>query len=218
MPELELTARPRQVLGKRVKRLRAQGVLPGNIYGHRVDSLAVETPAADLLRVARAAGRTSIIHLQVEGESEPRNVLLRRLQRDPLTGKPLHVDFYQVSLTEKMRVDVPVVLVGTSPAVDSLGGVLVQQIDTVTIEALPTDIPRHLEVDVSGLTELESSFHVRDLAVDSRIHIITEPDAVLARVSPPRLAVGAEEEAEAEAAPAPAAETAAEAEAENEAE
>jgi len=213
MPELELSARPRQVLGKKVKRLRASGILPGNVYGHNVDSVAVETPALELLRVARAAGRTSIIHLHVDGEPEPRTVLLRDLQRDPVTGKPLHVDFYQVSLTERMRVDVPVVLVGRSPAVDSLGGVLVQQIDTVTIEALPTDIPRHLEVDVSGLTELESSFHVRDLAVDSRIQIITEPDAVLARVSPPRLAVGAEEEAAAEAEAAAAAEAPAEAEA-----
>ncbi len=222
MAELELAARPREVLGKNVKRLRRAGILPGNICGRGVESLSVETPTVELLKVLRAAGRTSMIRLQVEGEAEPRTVFLRELQRDPVSGGPLHVEFHQVSLTEKMRAEVPVVLVGLSPAVDTLGGVLVQQTDRVTVEALPADVPRSLEVDVSLLTELEASFHVRELTVPPGVAILTDPDAVLARVSPPRLAVAEEEEEaaaaaeEAEAAPeaaeAPTEEAATEAE------
>ncbi len=200
MAELELAARPREVLGKNVKRLRRAGVLPGNICGRGLPSLAVETPTVDLLKVLRAAGRTSMIRLQVEGEAEPRTVFLRELQRDPVSGGPLHVEFHQVSLTEKMRAEVPVMLVGVSPAVDTLGGVLVQQTDRVTVEALPADIPHSFEVDVTLLTELEASFHVRELAVPPAVAILTDPDAVLARVSPPRLAVAEEEEEAAAAA------------------
>lgn len=212
MAELELAARPREVLGKNVKRLRRAGVLPGNICGRGLASLAVETPTVDLLKVLRAAGRTTMIRLQVEGEAEPRTVFLRELQRDPVSGGPLHVEFHQVSLTEKMRAEVPVILTGKSPAVDTLGGILVQQIDHVTVEALPADVPRSLEVDVSLLTELESTFHVRELTVPAAVTILTDRDAVLALVSPPRLAIAEEEEAAAAAAEAE--EAAAEAEAE----
>ena len=175
----------------------------------------MQTETLPLTHLLRAGGRNAIINLKVEGEKQTRPVMARVIQRDPLSGKILHVDFYQVSLKEKMRADVPVVLVGVAPAVDTFGGTLLQGVDTISVEALPTDIPSNVEVDVSALDQLESSVHVRDLAFPESVQVLTDPDVVLAKVAPPRL-VAAEEEAveaapeeaiaEAEGAPAAAAE------------
>src|SRR3972149_2917736 len=100
---------------------------------------------------------------------------LRGVQRDPVTSKILHVDFYQVSLTQKMRSEVRLVLVGEAPAVGELGGVLLQSVDSIMVEALPGDIPAHVEVDVSALARFDDAVHVRDLAIDlSKVHVITE--------------------------------------------
>jgi large subunit ribosomal protein L25 len=116
------------------------------------------------------------------------------VQRDPVTDHLLHIDFYEVSMTETMRADVPVVLVGTSPAVSTHGGVLLQTLESVAVEALPGDIPTQFEVDVEQLTELEQSVHLKDLNIDvSKLTLHTDLEVVVARVAAPRL-VTAEEE------------------------
>ncbi|HZP56235.1 MAG TPA: 50S ribosomal protein L25 [Dehalococcoidia bacterium] len=200
-PQIEV--RPRTVLGKKVKALRRSGVTPANVYGHKVESTAVEADTAAMTHLLRGISRNAIIDLKLEGEGKPRPVVVRDIARDPVTGRLLHVDFFQISLSEKMRAEVSVVLTGSSPAVATYGGVLLQMVDTVSVEALPGDIPATFEVDVSGLTELEQSFHVRDLSVDTaKVTIMTDPDVVLARVAAPRLAAAEEEEAAAAAAPA----------------
>jgi large subunit ribosomal protein L25 len=200
-PQIEV--RPRTVLGKKVKALRRSGVTPANVYGHKVESTAVEADTAAMTHLLRGISRNAIIDLKLEGEGKPRPVVVRDIARDPVTGRLLHVDFFQISLSEKMRAEVSVALTGTSPAVATYGGVLLQMVDTVSVEALPGDIPATFEVDVSGLTELEQSFHVRDLSVDTaKVTIMTDPDVVLARVAAPRLAAAEEEEAAAAAAPA----------------
>jgi large subunit ribosomal protein L25 len=203
----ELSVRPRSELGKAVRKLRRAGQTPANIFGHRVESRAVQAETPDLLQLLRASTRNAIINLRVEGEGSPRTVVVRDVQRDPVTGRILHVDFYQVSMTEKMRAEVPVVLVGTSDAVATYGGVLLQTLERIAVEALPAEIPAQFEADVSVLTELEQSIHVRDLKIDeTRITVHTDPDVVVARVAAPRLAAAEEEEAAAaaeEGAPAP---------------
>lgn len=202
-----LSAAPRTVLGKKVKALRRSGVTPANVYGHKVDSTAVQADTVELTHLLRAAGRNAIIDLKVEGEAAPRTVVVRNVERNPVTSQILHIDFFQVSMTEKMKAEVRVVLTGTSPAVADLQGVLLQMIETVSVEALPGDIPSEFEVDVSVLAQLESSIHVRDLHADeSKVTITTDPDVVLARVAAPRLAAAEEEEAAAaaEGAEAPA--------------
>jgi large subunit ribosomal protein L25 len=198
MANTELKVAPRAVLGKKVKQLRRQGWIPANVYGHKVESTSVQAPTPDLLTLMRKLSRNEIINLTVEGEKEPRTVVVRDVARDPVTGNLLHVDFYQVSMTEKMRTEVPVVLTGTSPAVATHGGVLLQTLERVAVEALPGDIPQQFEVDVSRLVELEQSFHVSDLDVDtSKVTLHTDPEVVLARVASPRLATAEEEAAEA---------------------
>lgn len=201
MANQELQVAPRTVLGKKVKALRSAGQTPGNIFGHKVESTAVQADTVALTHMLRHSSRNQIINLSVDGESSPRTVVVRDVSRDPVTGKLLHIDFFQISMTEKMRAQVPLVLVGESDAVKTYNGVLLQLIENVEVEALPGDIPANFEVDVSKITELEGSLHVRDLSIDTtRVTLHTDPDVVVARVASPRLAT--EEEAAAEAAAA----------------
>jgi large subunit ribosomal protein L25 len=198
MASSELPVAPRTVLGKDVRKLRRAGQTPANVYGHKIESTAVQADTATLLRLFKGASRNQIINLQVEGESAPRTVVVRDVARDPVTHSVLHVDFFQVSMTEKMTASVQVVLTGTSDAVETYQGILLQMLESIEVEALPADIPTQFTVDVTVLTQLEQSIHVRDLHIDeTRVTVNTDPDVVVARVAAPRLV--AEEEA---AAPA----------------
>lgn len=200
MPNARLDVTPRAALGKKTKALRRSGITPANIFGHRVESKAVQADTAALTHVLRGITKNAIIDLAVEGEAAPRTVVVRAVERNPLNGSLVHIDFFQVSMTEKMRASVPVVLTGTSDAVSTYGGVLLQMSDSIEIEALPGDIPAEYTVDVSRITELEQSLHVRDLDIDaSKVLLMTDPDVVVARVAAPRLAA-AEETPAAEAA------------------
>lgn len=198
MVDVELHVEPREVLGKKVRALRSRGITPANVYGHRVESQAVQADALTLTQLLRTAGRNVIIDLHVRGETRPRPVMVRAVQRDPVSDKLLHVDFYQVSLRQKMRAEVPLVLVGEAPAVSTYRGILLQSLDTVAVEALPADIPPHIEVDVSSLTELEAALFLKDLVIDPKVQVLTDPELVVAKVAAPRLAAEVEEEVAAE--------------------
>ncbi len=202
MAELSITARPRSVWGKKVARLRRAGITPANIYGHRVPSTAIELNTQELERLVRRAGRTALVNLRVEGEPEPRAVLVREVQRKPTTDQLLHVDFLQVSMEEPIRVVVPLVAVGHAPVLDTVECVVVENLASVEVECLPRDIPQQIVVDMSVLTSTESSIHVRDLTPPPGVTILTDPDVVLFSVT--LKGVAAEEAAaEAEAVPAP---------------
>ncbi len=204
MANSELNAAPRTVLGKKVAQLRRTGQTPANIFGHKIESTSVQANTAELVQLLRHSSRNAIINVIVEGEAAPRTVVVRDLKRNAVTDELLHVDFYQISMTEKMRADVPVVLFGISDAVTTFGGVLLQMTEKIAVEALPSDIPVQFDVDVSKITELEGSVHVRDLAIDTtRVTLHTELDVVLARVASPRVVV--EETPTADAAAVPAA-------------
>jgi large subunit ribosomal protein L25 len=207
MAEAALQVDPRSTRGKKLKALRREGVLPANIYGRGIDSVAVQAPKHAVQQLLRTTGRNVVIDLHVNGEGKPRPVLLRSLARNPVTGDVLHLDFQQVSLTEKMHADVPLVLAGEPPAVSVFGGILLQSLDHLVMLALPDDLPSLIEVDVSNLTELESSIHVRDLTLPPNVEVVTDIEQVVAKVAAPRVAEKEEEAAvEGEEAAAPAAE------------
>jgi len=191
--QTELSVAPRSVLGKKVKGLRRQGITPANVYGHHLESQALEIDTVMLARTLRSLESNAIVSLRIEGEKAPRPVIVRTVQRDLVTDKILHVDFYQVSLAEKMKAEVPLVVVGKAPAVVDLGGILLQGLDRITVEALPGDIPGHVEVDISNLTTFDSSVHVRDLVIDPKVHLMTDPDMAVASVAAPRVTAEAEE-------------------------
>src|SRR5438874_6173515 len=187
MPRKELSVEPREVLGKKVARLRRAGIIPANVFGHNLSSVAVQVPVIELQRTLKVSTVNEVIDLKVEGERAARPMIINKVQRDPLTSAILHADFYQVSLREKMRADVPIVVTGTSEAVGTYNGVLIQPLEVLHIEALPLDIPAHIEVDVTPLTQLEQSLHVRDLGVPASVTVLNDPDVVVVKVEAPRI-------------------------------
>ncbi len=203
MARKELSLEPREVLGKKVAVLRRAGIVPANIYGHGLASVSVQLDSFSFQKTLRAMSVNEVVDLKLSGERAARPAVIHKIQRDALTGGILHVDFYQVSLREKMRASVPVVLTGKSEAVSTYGGILLQSLDAIEVEALPLDIPAHIEVDVSPLTELDTSIHVRDLQLPANVTVLSDPEVAVAQVSAPRITA---EEAEEEAAAAAAAE------------
>lgn len=208
---LELAVAPREVLGKKVKVLRREGITPANIYGHGVDSLAVQVPTHDLAHTIKVAGRNTMLQLHVEGEKKARPVFVHHVQRNPLNDDLLHVDFYQVSMKEKIRLEVPIVVVGEAPAVDVYHGMLLQNTNSVAIEGLPAEMPPYIEVDVSGLAEIDDAIHIKDLPVSAGLTFLVDPELVVVKIAPPRVEE-VEEVVEEEAVPAEAAEEEAKAE------
>ncbi|UCH86101.1 MAG: 50S ribosomal protein L25 [Dehalococcoidia bacterium] len=196
--QIELAVSPRSILGKKVKTLRREGITPANIYGHGIPSQAVQVLTPDLARTIRVVGRNTMLQLHVEGEKKRRPVFVRTVQRDPITDEFLHIDFYQVSLKEKIRIEVPLVIVGEAPAVSVHQGILLQNVNVITMEGLPGDLPPLIEVDVSGLEEIDDAVHLKDLEVSPDVTVLAEPELVVAKVAAPRLIEEVEEEVEEE--------------------
>lgn len=211
MSPLELQAITREVRGKKVRFLRRKGIVPLHIFGHNVESVALQCEAAQLQQVLPQAGKTGIISLRLDGETEPRSVMVREIQRDILTGELLHVDFYQVSMAEQIKAQVPIVLVGQAPALRIKENMLVQELRNLSIECLPGQIPSSIELDVGSLTEVHQEIRVKNIRLDEKICVITEPDVVIARIGVQRVEE-VPEKVVAEVAPAEEVAAAAEAE------
>lgn len=177
---------PRAVTGKRVSRLRREGVLPGVVFGLHKDSTPVQTDMKEFERGYRRWGNTTLVNLEgLVGGEQP--ALIHDVTRSTLSGQLLHVDFLRVSLTEKVHAEVPVHFVGESPAVKG-GGVLVHAKSEINVEAFPQDIPHNIEVDLSSLLEIDDSIYVRDLKVDtSKVEIMDDGDELVVRVVPVRV-------------------------------
>lgn len=183
MEQIELQTATRKILGKKVKFLRRQGVIPVHLFGHGVESLSLQSEAAQLQRVLAEAGKTKIVSLKLDKDKKPRNVMIRETQRDTLTGELLHVDFYQVRMTEKIQVDIPILLVGEAPALKSKDNMMAQELYNLTIESLPDKIPPSVELDVSSLAEAEQSIHVRDITLAEGITIINDPEHMVVKIT-----------------------------------
>jgi large subunit ribosomal protein L25 len=181
MDQIELVVQPRSIVGKKVKQLRAQGVVPLILYGSKTEPINLQGPESDVQRaIMQAAGQ--LIRLQVENESSPRMVLARELQRDSLSGRFLHADLYEVDLTETLQVEVPLTLVGESIMVETGQATLLQVMNSLEIECLPFDLVQTVEVDISALAEIGDVIHVRDLIVPETIKVITHGDEMVVRL------------------------------------
>ena len=201
--QVVLQVEPRTVLGKQVKQLRRNGLVPANIYGQHQASQPVQVNAYTLERFLAGHNATHLINLQgVGGDDTQVNTLMRHIARSPRSGKILHVDFMRVSMDELITVRVPVTLKGAAPAVTVEGGVLLHMVDTVEVECLPGDLPEGLELDISSLKDMDDTLFIRDIALPARVKLLSDPDEPVAKAVAPR-AVLAGEAAEAAAAPAP---------------
>jgi large subunit ribosomal protein L25 len=203
---LELRAEPRTVFRKHVRRLRREGIVPANIFGHG-ESRAIQAPLRAIEHLLAQGGRTGLVSLTLDGGT-PQTALLKDIQRDPRSGKVTHIEFQAVALEERVTSVAPLRFVGESPAVSKLGGVMTHPTTQLRIEARAADLPDVIEVDLTVLEELHASIKVADLREDSKYRVLDAPEEVLAVVLPPKVEVEELEAAEA------AAEEAAEAEAE----
>ena len=183
MKRYELQVARREMTGKKVRFLRRQGVTPGNIYGHGIDSTAVKVDTKSLKHVLANVGKTDLISLQIDDSKAPVLALIRNVQRNPLNDEFLHVDFYQVKMTEKIKVDVPLVFVGEAPVLDKIKNASVLHlIDSLHIEALPDHLPHSLEVNISSLEELDSTIHVKDIRLGDDIDLLSDPEQMIVKV------------------------------------
>ena len=204
-----LQVSPREVTGKATKRLRKVGIIPANISGHKEASQAVQVEALAFEALRRAHAATSIITLRMPGSRRAQTVLVRRVQRDPRSGKILHIDFSRVSLTERITMKVPLHFVDEAPGVKVEGGVLLHLLDALEVECTASDIVDYIEVDISSLTEIDSILHAEDVRLPANFTLITDPNEGIAKVAATRAEIAEEAAEAAEEAAAPAEEAAA---------
>src|SRR3990172_3899800 len=172
-PQTPLKAQKKTITGRKVKNLRKQGILPANLFGNNITSQAIQIDTKDYLKVFSQAGETSLIsdyHI------------------DPVPSAILHVDFHQVDLTQKVTANVPIDLIGESPAVKEQGGVLNSPLSEIEIEALPTDLLERIQVDISSLKNIGDMITVSQLTVDtSKVKLNAEPDAPVVMIQEPKV-------------------------------
>ena len=193
---LELRVDARSVSGKATKRLRREGIVPGVVFGKGSESQNVQLDAKELDALYRSAGKTSVIRLRMPEGGRPKSVLIKDLQRHPLTGRAIHVDLFLVDLTTEMQADIPLVFTGEAPVVTLGDGTLLTNLDHLKVRALPADLPHQIEVDLSALTDLDASIHVRDVHLGddaaAKATIVNDPDELVVKAT----ALRVEEEVE----------------------
>lgn len=185
MKKHTLSANKRKIFGRKVRSLRKEGFVPGNVFGPKIKSIAVQFEKKSLLETIKSAGETSLITLSIEGDSHSHPVLLAGYHADPVTGAILHVDLHEVNLKEKTTASVPVKTTGEAPAV-ATGNILVLLKQEIEVEALPTDLPEEIVVDVSTLQEVGDSILAKDLKIDrSKLTLIAEEEEPIVTIQEP---------------------------------
>ncbi|HBG82010.1 TPA: 50S ribosomal protein L25 [candidate division CPR2 bacterium] len=171
--------------GIKAKALRRAGLIPGVIYGKGTKNIPIAFDKLEFVKLYREAGHTMLVHLKID-DDKAKNVLIHRLENDAVKGHVQHVDFYAVKMTEKIVTLVPLNFVGESEAVETLDGTMVRQKDEVEVEALPGDLPQHIDVDITKLAAFDDVIHIEDLEAPEGVKILGDPEETIAFVEPPR--------------------------------
>lgn len=182
---IELAAQTREARGKQVKAVRAEGNVPAVLYGHGVESQALSVGLRSITKAYGQAGSNKMVALSVD-DGKPYNVMIHDVQTDSRSGNILHADFYKVKMNEKIKAEIPLVVVGESVAVYKLEGSLIQSLSTVEVEALPANLPESIELDISVLDDFDKTIHVSDLTIPENVELLTEETELIAKVEPPR--------------------------------
>ncbi|MEA2639768.1 MAG: large subunit ribosomal protein [Chloroflexota bacterium] len=197
---LEIEAQPRELFGKRARYLRRQGITPANVSGAHIPSKAVQVSNRQIEHILTHVPRSSLLSLVLEGDTVP--VLVRDVDRKPTTDELYHVDFLRVSMTERLRVEVPLMLVGEAPAVRTSNATILHQLNSVQVECLPGDLIPSVEVDLGRLESIDDAIYVRDLKLPGNVTVLTDPDELIVKALAPQRIVEGDEEPAAEEAPA----------------
>jgi large subunit ribosomal protein L25 len=202
----ELAVSPREITGKAAGRLRRAGIIPANIFGHGEAPQAVQLEAMAFEGLRRGHHATSMITLKVAGVKKTETALIRHVQRDPVSGKILHIDFLRVSTRDRITAKVPLRFEGTAPGAKIEGGILLHLSDFLEVECAAGEIVEDVEVDISTLEHIDDIIHAKDVKLPANFTLVTDAEEVVVKVNPPRIEKVEEvAEAPAEAAPAPAA-------------
>lgn len=183
MEKIELQAEKRELIGKSLKSLRKEAFLPSVVYGHNFETVPIQIKYTDFEKVFKRAGESTLINLKIGMSIEP--AMIKDIQRDPVTDKIIHADFYKVSLKEKIKAKIPLVLIGESEAVKN-GGILVKTVNEIEVEALPQDLPHEFQVDLSRLQNIGDHTQVKDILVSDKVKIEASPEDVIALIQAPR--------------------------------
>ncbi|MEK7551449.1 MAG: 50S ribosomal protein L25 [Patescibacteria group bacterium] len=203
MKHEKLKVEKRKVLGKDVKKLRRDGVLPANVYGKDIKSTAVQLPTSEFSNVYAQTGETGLVDLDLEGTTIP--VLIQNVYKN-FRGEYLHADFFKVNLKEKVKANIPLEIIGEPKAVTEKVGILMNILSEIEVEALPSDLPEKVEVNVEHLTNIDDQIIVSDLKVNQEVTVLTDPNQVVSKIAELVTKEAAEQAAE-EAAAAEAAST-----------
>jgi len=185
MEKVILESKTRDVFGRKTKKGREQGLIPAVVYGKGIENQPIWVTDLDFRRLIKKSGESTMISLSIDGKNN-RNVIIYDTQEDPIKNRFLHIDFFQVRMDEEIETEVELVFVGESPAVKEQGGVLIKNVDNVTVKCLPADLPGEIEVDISVLKTFENYIYIKDLKISDKVEIDLEPETVVALVSPPR--------------------------------
>lgn len=185
MDRLSLHAKERIILGKKVKKLRRDGQIPGHVFGKGVEGENVLLKLSEFLKIFHQAGETTLVDLKI-GAEKVRPVLIREVQYDSVKGLAIHVDFYQVNLSEKVKVEIPLVLIGEQPESVHLGETIVlQTLNEVEVEALPTDLVEKIEVDITPLKAIDDAITISQLTYDrEKLTLEADPEAIIVKLAP----------------------------------
>ena len=213
METIEVKVDAREILGKKVKQLRRQGITPVHVIGRGVESKSLQCDTADLKQVLHTAGHTHLVNLKIGKERKVHPALVREVQTNPITREILHVDFYQVQMAEKVKMEVPLLVVGESPLMKQKDTMLEHELNMLSVECLPADIPESIEVDITELTKVGHSIRVSEISVPAGVSVLNDPEQAILKIAVIRAVaeeVEVEEEVEAEGEAAAAEETAGE--------
>ena len=194
VPTLKLDRRT--LTGKKVRRLRRAGVIPVHVYGAGIEPASLQVDDSTLNRLLPQVGSNIPVSVEYEGQDEENICFVREIQRHPVSETVIHVDFLRVDITRTVAAEVPITLVGTAPAVSQMAGTMLQNIQSLSIEALPMDMPAQVSVDVSVIVDFDVTLAVGDVEVPGNVTVLNDPEDVIVRVAPPRLEVEIEEEGE----------------------
>lgn len=183
---INLKCEPRNVFGKKVKTLRKENKIPAIVYGKEISSVPVAIDIKNFKSIFEKAGTSTLVSLLIEGEKNKRKVIIHEPQNNPVTGSPIHVDFYQVNMKEKIKTEIPLEFIGESVAVIDLEGNLITHKDALEVECLPEDLISEIKVDISVLKTFEDNIKVEDIKVPEGIEILDDKEEVIAAVTEPR--------------------------------
>lgn len=180
---ITLKVEKREVFGKQTKHLRKQGLIPAELYGRGVENLHLSVPAKEFAKAYKEAGEHSVLYIEVDGKSHP--VLIHSIEGGHIKSEVMAIDFHEIRMDEKVKAHIPLEFQGEAPAVKEKEGILIKSMDEIEVEALPSDLPHNITVDLSGLTELDHSIYVKDLPRSDKFEYIVDGETVVVSVTAP---------------------------------